>query len=410
MIVHELEKLVQDAVKSLQNEVLLNEIKDSLVSFEHPENPEHGDYSTNVALALGQQLKQNPKEIAEKLRESMKATNNIEKIEIAGPGFINFFLKQEYLLQELQEIVKKKEKYGQGTAQKKKVMVEFTDPNPFKEFHIGHLYSNAVGESLSRLLEAQGNRVKRVNYQGDVGLHVAKAVWGMQRKLEEQHLSIKELEKQDLSARVKFLGQSYAKGDQAYEKGIAKEDIESLNARIFAKDKEVKELYQRGRKWSLDYFEQIYKRLGTKFDHYYFESEAGKIGEKLVQEGIKKGIFVKSQGAVIFPGEKYGLHSRVFITSQGLPTYEAKELGLAPTAILSATASCSFSGISLPEDFIMLCTLPFTSSISSSPVTTFPVRLDIFPSGKRTMPWERCFVFSLSSGLISFKAASSTLK
>ena len=333
MIVKHLEKLVQSALKSLKTEGLLNEIKDSLISFEHPENPEHGDYSTNVALVLGKQLNQNPRKIADLIhsRLNIRDTGFVSEIKAEGLGFINFFLKQEYLIGELQEVIKKKEKYGQGDAQKKKVMVEFTDPNPFKEFHIGHLYSNTVGESLSRLLEAQGAQVKRVNYQGDVGLHVAKAVWGMQRNLEEQHLSLKELAKKDLSVRMKFLGQSYAKGNQAYETGNAKEDIESLNAKIFALDKEIKELYQQGRKWSLEYFEQIYKRLGTKFDYYYFESEVGKVGEKLVEEGMKKGIFEKSQGAVIFPGEKYGLHSRVFITSQGLPTYEAKELGLAPT-------------------------------------------------------------------------------
>jgi len=249
MIVHELEKLILSALKPLQKEDILNEIKDSFISFEHPENPEHGDYSTNVALVLGKQLKKNPQELAKSITSRLKPTDFVERVEIAGPGFINFFLKQEHLVKELQEVVKKKEKYGQGNAQKKKVMVEFTDPNPFKEFHIGHLYSNTVGESLSLLLEAQGAQVKRVNYQGDVGLHVAKAVWGMQRKLEKQQLSIKELEKQDLSARVKFLGQSYTKGDQAYKKGTAKEDIETLNAKIFAKDKEIQELYKKGRKW-----------------------------------------------------------------------------------------------------------------------------------------------------------------
>jgi len=333
MIVQELEKLVKSAVQSLQTEGLLNEIKDSLISFEHPENPEHGDYSCNVALVLGQQTKQNPRELAENIATKLqdKKPKFLDLVKVEGPGFINFFLKQEYLMKELQEVVKKKEKYGQGDAQKKKVMVEFTDPNPFKQFHIGHVNSNAIGESISRLFEATGAQVKRANYQGDVGLHVAKAVWGMQRNLEEQQLFLKELEKKDLSERMKFLGQSYARGDQAYETGTAKEDIESLNAKIFAQDKEIKELYQRGRKWSLEYFDQIYKRLGTKFDYYYFESEVGKVGKKLVEEGMKKGIFEKSQGAIIFPGEKYGLHSRVFITSQGLPTYEAKELGLAPT-------------------------------------------------------------------------------
>ena len=325
MIVHELEKLVQDALSGLHLD------QEPKITFSHPENAEHGDYSTNVALVLGQQVKKNPREVAEGLKESIKLADNIEKVEVAGPGFLNFFLNQDYLIGELKEILKKKEKYGKSTTFKKKVMIEFTDPNPFKEFHIGHLYSNTVGESLSRLLEAQGAKVRRVNYQGDTGLHVAKAVWGMQQGLLQQNLSVKDLEKKDLAERIQFLGQAYVAGDQAFETGSAKEDIEALNVKLFAKDKEVKDLYEKGRKWSLEYFERIYKRLGTTFEGYYFESEVGKVGEQLVEEGLKKGIFEESQGAVIFPGEKHGLHNRVFLTSKGLPTYETKEMGLAPT-------------------------------------------------------------------------------
>ena len=318
MITRDLEKIVRKVLS-----------EDVEIVFEHPENMEHGDYSCNVALLLAQKTKQNPKELAEKIAKSIEKTKDVARIEVAGPGFLNFFLAKEYFAKEAQEMVSKKEKYGVG-KEKRKVMVEFTDPNPFKEFHIGHLYSNTVGESLSRLLEAQGAEVKRVNYQGDVGLHVAKAIWGMQKKLAEKELSLKELAGQDLSLRAKFLGQSYAMGDEAYGKGDAKEDIEELNEKIFAKDRDISEFYEKGKKWSLDYFEQIYKRLGTKFNNYYFESDAAKVGKKIVEDGIKKGIFEKSQGAIIFPGEKYGLHSRVFINSKGLPTYEAKELGLAP--------------------------------------------------------------------------------
>jgi arginyl-tRNA synthetase len=193
MIVHKLQELVKKALK-----------QDAKVSFEHPENPEHGDYSTNVALLLGQQTKENPRDIAEKLKESIKKSKSVSKIEVAGPGFVNFFLSQEYLLKELQEIVKQKEKYGKGKNQRKKIMVEFTDPNPFKEFHIGHLYSNIVGESLSRLLEATGARVKRANYQGDVGLHVARAIWGMTQ------IPHRPKERDPLSAKTKWLGMCYA--------------------------------------------------------------------------------------------------------------------------------------------------------------------------------------------------------
>ncbi|MBI4123045.1 MAG: arginine--tRNA ligase [Parcubacteria group bacterium] len=325
MITRDLERLVLEAVKNLRQSV-------EAVVFERPQLAEHGDYSTNIAFALGQKLSRSPREVAEFMVSAMNSKidkkSSIEKVEVAGPGFINFFLSKKYLFNELREVLKKKEAYGKNSGWKgKKVMVEFTDPNPFKEFHIGHLYSNIVGESLSRLFEAQGAEVRRVNYQGDAGLHVAKAIWGMQ----QQGISLQEMENRTLQERAKFLGQSYAAGSIAYGKDQeARQEIDALNVKIFAQDASVREMYEKGKKWSLEYFETIYQRLGTKFSAYYFESKVGKVGLGIIEKGLKKGIFKKSQGAVVFPGEKYGLHTRVFVSAQGLPTYEAKELGLAP--------------------------------------------------------------------------------
>ena len=150
--------------------------------------------------------------------------------------------------------------------------------------------------------------------------------------LDQEGLSLEELRKKPLKARAFFLGQAYALGSQEFEasEGVKKE-VADLNKKIFDHDSSIYPLYEEGREWSLDYFEEIYKRLGTKFDYYYLESEVGKVGQKIVEDNLKKGIFEKSDGAIIFPGEKFGLHNRVFINSLGLPTYEAKELGLAPT-------------------------------------------------------------------------------
>jgi arginyl-tRNA synthetase len=252
-----------------------------------------------------------------------------------------------------------KEDFGFDLSYKnKRVMVEYTDPNPFKEFHIGHLYSNSVGESISRIYGAIGGNVKRADYFGDVGMHVAKSVWGLIEKMKKEKVSIIDLEKKLLPERIKYLGQAYALGVKNYEndKKIA-EEIKDVNYLVYLcgqeylKDnyhwtpqvdyqqylrpefmgqyKTVKEVYYAGKKWSLDYFEEIYKRLGTKFDYYYPESIVGEFGLKIVKENLKKGYFELSDKAVVFPGEKYGLHTRVFINSLGLPTYEAKELGLA---------------------------------------------------------------------------------
>lgn len=304
-----------------------------------------GDYTTNIAIKLASSLrqaaesgqpkavsnKQSPAEIAKILTDSLKDLPYVKKLEVAGPGFINFFIKDEVIGQEIEKLLKQKTLKVGSNAQN--VIVEFTDPNPFKEFHIGHLYSNTVGEAISRLIEATGANVKRANYQGDVGMHVAKSVWGMRTKIKGKKSKIKDINSLaglSLEERARFLGEAYALGAKAFEENEeAKEEITKLNAEIYEKGLEIAD-YKAGRDWSLEYFEKIYKRLGTKFDFYYFESDVGKEGAELVQENVKNGVFIKSEGAIIFPGEKYGLHNRVFINSLGLPTYEAKELGLAP--------------------------------------------------------------------------------
>ncbi len=275
---------------------------------EHPEREEWGDYAAFMK----------PGEEAVRIIEELKKLDFVESVSRAG-GFVNIKLKNEYLvglLDKVTEVLK--------SETGKKIMIEFTDPNPFKELHIGHLYSNVVGEAISRLFEANGAIVKRACYQGDVGMHVAKAIYGLLRtqnsKLKTQNLS------------VKTLGEAYALGATAFDENPeAAAEIKEVNIKLYeAKSAEIMKLYNLGRRWSLLYFDKIYKRLGTKFDYFYFESDAGKKGLKVVEDGLAKGVFEKSEGAVVFKGEKYGLHTRVFVNSQGLPTYEAKELGLAP--------------------------------------------------------------------------------
>ena len=270
------------------------------------------------------------------------------------------FLSESALSTRVTSVPKEAEAYG--TAQNKrsaakKVVIEYTDPNPFKEFHIGHLISNVTGEALARLKEANGALVWRADYFGDVGVHVAKSVWGLQKKMAEDRLTLADLAKKSLIDRVNYMGQGYAMGTKAFEEGeSAKEEIAKLNTVLYNVaqkmwEKEGKkltidynsdgkvtkadidvvyDLYVTGRKWSLEYFETIYARLGTKFDGYYPESIVGEVGYQYVIDNIGK-VFEKSDDAVVFRGEKFGLHTRVFINKHNLPTYEAKELGLAPT-------------------------------------------------------------------------------
>lgn len=285
-------------------------VKDSDFSVEVPSDKNHGDYSTNVALVLAKKLGKNPSEVAKDIKNKINS-NLFKKVEVAGPGFINFFIADKVFIDNLKNINKN---YGKSEELKnKKIIIDYTDPNPFKEFHIGHLMNNAIGESLSRIFEFQGAKVKRVCYQGDVGMHVAKAIWGK-------------------TSKDKTWGEAYALGVKAYEeREDAREEIKKLNVKIYERsDWKVNKLYNEGKKESLRHFAEIYKKLDTKFDYFIFESETGPVGKKIVLDGIKKGIFEwGDDDAIIFKGEKFGLHTRVFVNSAGLPTYEAKDLGLA---------------------------------------------------------------------------------
>lgn len=287
------------------------------VALEYPADLSHGDFASNIALRYAAKSGDDPRSLAEKISEKLGSISGVSRVQIAGAGFINFYLDSAAVGEALQQALKKKEQWGAGEHKKGlRVMVEYTDPNPFKEFHIGHLMSNAIGESVSRIIEFTGADVKRANYQGDVGPHVAKALWHIQ-KTNPSNITLS-----DIAA-------SYAEGNRAYESDAeAKREIDELNRRIYEKnDPHINLLYERGRELSLAHFEELYKKLGTNFDFYFFESETGPRGVEIVRGS--PSIFEESEGAVVYRGEKAGLHTRVFITSNGLPTYEAKELGLA---------------------------------------------------------------------------------
>jgi arginyl-tRNA synthetase len=274
---------------------------------ERPGEMEHGDYATNAALAAAKILKKNPKEVATELAQKLEGKiAGVKKIEVAGVGFINFTISG----MTVKDIVHEAHgsEWGSNDLYKgKKVMVEYTDPNPFKEFHIGHLMSNAIGESIARVLEAAGAIVTRANYQGDVGLHVAKAIWGKQQK-------------SDMA-----WGEAYVYGSAEYENN--KEAIDLINKKVYENDNSIASIYEEGRNYSLAEFEKIYAVLGTKFDKYFFESESWQIGMDLVKKNIGP-VFEESEGATVYKGEQDGLHTRVFLTKAGLTTYEAKDLGL----------------------------------------------------------------------------------
>jgi arginyl-tRNA synthetase len=287
-----------------------------------------GDYATNLALRLAKPTGQNPRAIAEQLQKYM-AGYDVES-SVAGPGFLNIHLSDASLLAALTNPVTTQTRAGQ------KVLVEYSDPNPLKPLHAGHLYTTLVGDAIARLVERSGAETIRLNYGGDVGLHVGKSLWAIMRELGGENPD--KLADIAPDERPAWLGARYVEGNNAYE------DDEAAKAEIIAVNKKVYRLHEAGdhdspfaqvywtvRGWSYDYFSELYKQLGVaSFDRFIPESEVTALGLATVKEHTGS-VYQESDGAVVFKGDDHGLHTRVFINSEGLPTYEAKEVGLLET-------------------------------------------------------------------------------
>ena len=278
------------------------------------------DFASNVAMRLAGQLGRPPREVAEEIAANLEGL----QMEVAGPGFLNFMLPDEYFLEKVNNFGDFGAEFGKNISQGeyfgKTVICEFSDPNPFKVLHVGHLYTSVVGDAISRLFEFAGAKVVRANFGGDVGLHVAKTLWALEKK------SVEDLTIEDIA-------ECYVEGTNAYEESQeAHEEITALNKQIYeivrdhVDDTRLAKLYWQGRELSYEYFKKFYARIGLKFDVYYPESQTAGRGLDVVREHMD--VYEESDGAVVFKGEPYGLHTRVFINKEGLPTYEAKDVGL----------------------------------------------------------------------------------
>jgi arginyl-tRNA synthetase len=314
----ELEQVVAGVVKELFD-------VDATIELTRPE-AQHGDYATNVALQLSKQVGKNPREVGELLAEKLRTDSRLVSVDVAGPGFLNLRLTDAALRGAL-HVASARPLQGQV------VVTEYSDPNPFKVLHAGHFYTSVVGDAISNLLAGAGAQVHRVNFGGDVGLHVGKTMWAITRELGGENPE--GLADIPADERSEWMARCYVAGTNAYEDDeAARGEIIALNKRVYQlhadgdHDSPFAQIYWTCREWSYDYFNAFYTRIGSGFERYYPESQTAPIGLVAVKEQLARGVFTESDGAVIFDGEKYGLHTRVFINSEGLPTYEAKDVGL----------------------------------------------------------------------------------
>ncbi len=173
-IVYKLQELVWQSAKGFAKD-----LKVKAVNLEHPENEKFGDYSSNIALALAKKEGRKPRELAEEIVGGLQKTDFLEKVEVAGPGFINFYLSKKFFKQEMEKVLKEKDEYGCVKALAgKTILLEHTSPDPIKTLHIGHLRNNFLGMSCYRILKSLGAKLTLDCINNDRGTHVSQAMWG----------------------------------------------------------------------------------------------------------------------------------------------------------------------------------------------------------------------------------------
>ncbi|MBU4216322.1 arginine--tRNA ligase [Candidatus Parcubacteria bacterium] len=296
--------------------------------FSYPMQASYGDVSL-PCFELAKKLKKSPATLASELIGQIERGKVISGISAVGP-YLNFaFTKSELSKGILKEIEKQKESFGQNKEGKnKRVMIEYSNMNTHKEVHIGHLRNIFFGDSVNKILAANGYKVIPVSYINDFGIHVAKTLWW----------TFNPANKRASEARVEhliedkgdFLGTMYVEScQQAKDDKTADTLIKMTMRKIETREGEEYALWQKTREWSIEGFENLYNDLGIKFDHIFYESEYIDQGRTMVNELIKKGILKESQGAVIADLEAENNSVLVVLRSDGTATYPVADLALA---------------------------------------------------------------------------------
>lgn len=309
---------------SVKNKIT-RELKLKKASFSYPPNSDLGDLSL-ACFELAKENKKNPAALAGELAEKLKNSSRLKKyfsdIKAAGP-YLNFYIKSEYLANKvIREIKKKGEKYGANCSGRgRRIMIEFSNGNTHKEYHVGHLRNIAYGDAVNHLLNANGYKSIPVSFINDFGIFTAKTLWNWERN-----------QKYKTSSEPKgyLLGKCYSESSRLLDEHPEyKEEVSQIMKAIESRQGKYYDLWAETRKWSIEYFASIYQELEVKFEHTFYESEYTDAGLKLVNELLAAGQLVKSQGAIIANLEQYGLSVLPIIRTDGTALYPVADFALA---------------------------------------------------------------------------------
>lgn len=291
IIDREIAKIFENTIKKLYNEKETKKVEVSVAT-----NEKFGDFQTNFAMMNSKIIGKNPRTIAQEILDNLEENDVIDKLEIAGPGFINIFLKSKYL----GEVLKKSrtEEYDFSFLNREgDVIIDFSSPNIAKRMHIGHLRSTIIGDSITRIYKYLGYHMIADNHIGDWGTQFGKLIIGYRRWLDKEAYKenpIEELER----VYVEFSKLSESNPELEEEARLELKKLQDGDSENFA-------LWKEFIKVSLDEYDKLYKRLDVHFDTYYGESFYHPMMQGVVEELVEKGLAVEDDGAkvVFFPEE-----------------------------------------------------------------------------------------------------------
>lgn len=317
LLVNNAKKQIKDVIinaaqKAISENLLCQaELNDFII--EIPASREHGDYAVNAALVWARAFKSAPRKIAETIMENADLSDTyIEKYEIAGPGFINFFLNDKYYAHILSDIDQKKEKYGEsGFGENKKVLVEFVSANPTGPMHIGNARGGALGDCLAAVMEKAGYYVEREFYINDAGNQINK--FGLSLSLRYQQLFDSSVEMPEDSyhgADIIAHAQNFA--DLHNDQFMKVSEEERRKALVeFALPKNIQGLHDDLLKYRIEY------------NTWFKESTLHQNGEtaRIIELLKESGHTYTEEDALWFKGEDFGSDNFVLVRSNGVPTY-----------------------------------------------------------------------------------------
>lgn len=318
--IEKLKQEIKNAVKkAAEQNILPNEEIDDFI-IEIPNDNIHGDFSTNVAMVCAKNFKMSPRNIAQIIVDHLKLNDLIKKVEIAGPGFINFFLSDNFFAEVVSDILDQKENYGKSDFGKnKKVMVEFVSANPTGPMHMGNARGGALGDCLASVLEKAGYDVFREFYINDAGNQIDKFSLSLDVRYQqifkgEDFISLPEdsYHGEDILDLAKDFAEKY--GDAF----LSKPENERRKALVdFALPKNISKMKSDLEKYRI------------KYDNWFHESDLHKSGEvKNIIELLKeKGLTYEKDGALWYKATDMGLQKdEVLVRQNGTPTYFVSDI------------------------------------------------------------------------------------